>query len=180
MSTVLKSFLQEQAKKYQAEAEAGKATVTEWRTAIVALFGDIRKWLNESDPDGIIEIEESEQEIKEPGLGRYKVPRLNLLVFGKWIGLIPKACRTVGVAKPPRKGAPEHAKGRIDITDELRRYVLYRFQENGCDAWYIDGLDHGHEIAEKSWPGQVEFVPKFEPMRLTPEAFEKALMSYLR
>jgi hypothetical protein len=180
MSTALKDFLQEQAKKYQAEADAGKATVAEWRSAIVALFGDIRKWLKNSDPDGVIEIEEVEQEIQEPRLGRYKVPRLNLRVFGKWIGIIPKACRTVGIAKPPRKGAPEHAKGRIDITDELRRFVLYRFQENGGDVWYIDGLEQGHDMTEKSWPGQVEFVPRFEPIPLIPEAFEKALMSYLR
>jgi hypothetical protein len=180
MSTGFKEFLHEQALKHQAEAEAAKAAVAEWRAAINALFHQLRQWLKESDPDGLIEIEDSEQEIKEPGLGRYKVPRLNLQVFGKWIGIIPKAYRSVGIAKPPRKNAPEHAKGRIDITDELRRYVLYRFQENGSDVWYIDGLDHGHDISEKRWPGQVEHVPRFDPVPLTAEAFEKALMSYLR
>jgi hypothetical protein len=38
--------------------------------------------------------------ISEPGLGRYRVPRLNLRAFGKWIGIIPKARKTVGNVTP--------------------------------------------------------------------------------
>jgi hypothetical protein len=178
MSTMFKDFLQQQARKYQAEVDAGKATVDEWRTAVERLFTQIREWLKESDPEGHIEIEESQQDITEPGLGRYRVPRLNLQIFGKWIGIIPKARRTVGTAKPPQKSAPERAEGRVDITDELRRYVLYRFRESGQDVWLIDGLEPGYE--EKTWPGQVQYVPRSEPRSLDQEALEKALMSYLR
>ena len=39
-------------------------------------------------------------------------------------GIIPKARKTVGVASPPRMSAPQRATGRVDITDELRRFVL--------------------------------------------------------
>ncbi len=176
MSTTFREFLHQQAEKHQAEVVAGKDTVEEWRKAIANLFVQIREWLKESDPESLIEIEESQEDVREPGLGRYRVPRLNLRVFGKWIGIIPKARRTVGTAKPPQKSAPERAEGRVDITDELRRYVLYRFKEGGRDVWLIDGL----ESPEKAWPGQVQYIPRSEPRALDQEAFERALMSYLQ
>jgi hypothetical protein len=163
MSAPFREFLLQLAKKYQAEAEAGKAVIDEWRAAVERLFNQIREWLKESDPDGLIEIKQSEAEVNEPGLGRYRVPRLDLRVFGKWIGIIPKARRTVGTATPPQKSAPERALGRVDITDELRRYVLYRFREGDHDVWLIE-----------------QYIPTSEPGLLDQEAFEQALMSYLR
>ena len=161
MTTAFKEFLRQQAEKHQAEARAGKATLDEWRAAIEQLFAQVRAWLKESDPEGVIEIEEGHQDVTEQGLGRYRVPSLNLRAFGKWIGIIPKARKTVGTAKPPQKSAPERAAGRVDITDELRRYVLYRFRDDGREVWVIDDLHSDSKPLDK-------------------EAFEKALMSYLR
>jgi hypothetical protein len=171
MSTTFKEFLQQQAKKHQAEAP----TIDEWRGAIDRLFNQIRQWLKDSDPDRFIEVKENQEDITEPGLGRYRVPRLDIRAFGKWIGIIPKARKTVATAQPPQKSAPERAEGRIDITDELRRYVLYRFLQDGRDVWLIEALAPG-----KSWPGEVQYVPKSEPKELNQEAFERALMSYLQ
>jgi hypothetical protein len=161
MTAAFQEFLRRQAEKHEAEVRSGKATVDEWRAAIERLFAQLRAWLKESDPDGIIEIEESHQDLAEPGLGRYRVPRLNLRAFGKWVGIIPKARKTVGTAHPAQKSAPQRAAGRVDVTDELRRYVLYRFQEGSRDVWLIDDLES-------------------EPRPLDQEAFERALMSYLR
>jgi len=161
MSSAFTDFLRHEAKRYQSEANAGKATVDEWRSAIDQLFARIRGWLKQSDPDGVIEIKQGQQDIREPGLGRYSVPRLDLRVFGKWIGIIPKARKTVETATPPQKSAPQRTAGRVDITDELRRYVLYRFQEDGQELWLIDDLES-------------------EPKPLDQGAFENALMSYLR
>jgi hypothetical protein len=162
MTTTFTEFLREQAAKQADEATAGKAIVEEWRTAIEKLFRQIRGWLSESDPDGIIQIEEGRHEVREKGLGRYQVPRLDLRAFGKWTGIIPKARNTVASARPPQKAAPERATGRVDMTDEVQRYVLYRFpKEGGGDLWMIDDL-------------------RSEPRLLDQQAFEAALMSYLR
>jgi hypothetical protein len=180
MTTAFTELLRKLAAEKGAEAERGKATVDEWRSAIERLFAQMRAWLRESDPEGVIEIEEGQQEIMEPSLGRYRVPRLHLRAFGKWIGVIPKARNTVGTATPPQKSAPQRAAGRVDITDELRRYVLYRFQEDGRDVWMIDGLEHYYDASEKPWPGHVSYVPRSEPRPFDQEAFERALMSYLR
>jgi hypothetical protein len=164
MSTAFTQFLREQAEKHEAEARAGKATVDEWRAAIERLFTQIRAWLADSDPEGIIEIKQGQHDASEPGLGRYRVPRLDLNAFGKWIGIIPKARNTVASARPPQRSAPERATGRVDITDEVRRYVLYRFPQNGgSDVWLIDDPNSNTD-----------------PKLLDQQAFETALMSYLR
>jgi hypothetical protein len=161
MTTAFREFLRRQAEKHQAEVRSGKATVEEWRSAVEQLFAQLRAWLKESDPEGVIQIEEHHQDVSEKGLGRYRIPRLDLRALGKWVGIIPKARKTVGTAHPPQNSAPQRAAGRVDITDELRRYVLYRFQEDGCDVWLIDDLES-------------------EPKPLDQDAFEKALMSYLQ
>lgn len=161
MSTDFRDFPRQQAEKYQAEITAGKTDVEDWRTAIERLFAQMRSWLKESDAQGFIEIKESPQNITEPGLGRYQIPRLDLYTFRQWIGIIPKALRTMASAKPPRKSAPERADGRVDITDEVRRYILYRFREDGQDVWMIDDMES-------------------EPKPFDRETFENVLMSYLR
>jgi hypothetical protein len=161
MSEVFKEFLRQQAEKYQVEARSRQGLVDEWRAAIERLFLQMRTWLKHSDPDSVIEIKEGEVVITERGLGRYSVPRLDLYIFGKWIGIIPKARGTVGKASPPRISPPERAIGRVDITDELRRYVLYRFQQGDGEVWMVDDLESPLE-------------------ELNQEVFEKALMSYLR
>jgi hypothetical protein len=163
MSGTFTEFLREQAAKYAVEAERGKAVVDEWRTAIEQLFDRIRGWLAEADPEGIIQVEQRQHELTENGLGRYKVPRLDLRGLGKWIGIIPRARNTVGTARPPQRAIPERATGRVDITDEIRRYALYRFPtEDGADEWLIDDLRSD------------------APKPLDRQAFEVALMSYLR
>src|SRR5262245_25516796 len=126
MSDTFTAFLREQAAKRAAEAEANERVIDEWHGAVEQLFEQIRAWLANSDPDRTIEIKQGKQEVTEPGLGRYDVPRLDLRFFGKWVGIIPKARMTVAAARPTLKAAPEQAAGRVDITDELRRYVLFR------------------------------------------------------
>jgi hypothetical protein len=71
--------------------------------------------------------------------------------------------KTVKRASPQQNGAPEQATGRVDITDELRRFVLYRFGEGQNEQWLID------DTATKS-----ELQP------LTAERFESALMGYFQ
>ena len=103
MGAPFTDFLREQAAKKEAETKDAKSVVNEWRTAIEHLFDQIRTWLADSDPDGIIDITQREHDVSEPGLGRYSVPCLELRALDKWIGIIPKARKTVGSAQPPRK-----------------------------------------------------------------------------
>ena len=138
MTTSLKDFLKQKATLYAAEDEKNRAVLVEWRQAVDRLYTQLEAWLVTSDPEGIIRPERDLIEVKEPGLGRYSISRLNLQAFGTWVGLIPKARKTGKRAPPQQQGAPEQATGRVDITDEIRRYVLYRFPDGTGERWFVD------------------------------------------
>lgn len=161
MSSFSELLLQKQ-ERYEAEAAKNGAIIDEWVRAVDSLFAKLREWLSNADPNRILQVEEVKTEVNEPNMGRYFAPRLNIRAFGKWVGIIPKARKTVGTARPPQPGAPDAATGRVDITDEVRRYVLYRFDRNGEDSWFIEG-------------------PSSDSLQdLTQGQFEEALMSYFQ
>jgi len=159
MALTLKDVLRDHSARHSAQDEKNRTMIDEWRVAVEGLFAQLREWLKTSDPAGILRIEQAETEVHEPSLGRYRIPRLDLHSAGKWIGIIPKARKTIKTAPPPRKDVPERATGRVDITDELRRFVLYRFD---TDGWTI----------EDTVTDQLQL--------LTQETFESALMGYFR
>ena len=163
MTTSLRDFLKQNAALYTAESEKSRLIIEEWEAAVERLFTQLEVWLGAADPEGIIRRERSQIEVTEPGLGRYPISRLNLRAFGKWVGLIPKARKTVKRAAPQQKGAPEQATGRVDITDEIRRYVLYRFNNGAEERWFIDDSAMNSEL---------------QP--LTADRFESALLSYFQ
>ncbi len=163
MSTSLRDFLKEKATLYAAESEKYRHIIEEWQAAVDRLFTQLEAWLAAADPEGIIHRERGETEVAEPALGRYRIFRLNLQAFGKWVGVIPKARKTVKRAPPRQNGAPEQATGRVDITDEIRRYVLYRFGQGADEKWFIDDTAAGSEL---------------QP--LTADRFESALLNYFQ
>ncbi len=154
-------LLERKAESYEIEARENKIIIDDWTSAIRKLHVDIRGWLRDSDPRSILKFEDRTEEITEPNVGRYYAPRLDIRAFGKWVGIIPKALKTIKSARPPRLGAPVRATGRVDITDELVRFVLYRFTDESVDSWFIEG-------------------PREALQPLTQQRFEDALMSYFQ
>lgn len=161
MSTTFTEFLREQASKRKAFSAERDEVIKEWTEALGRLYLTVREWLRTSDPDGILSVDEAAWELNEEGLGKYCVPRLDIRGLGRWVALVPKARYTIATAHPPQKVSPERAAGRVDITNEVRRFILYRFRDEGGDTWIIDDQKN--------------------PLRvLDQQAFEAALMSYLR
>jgi len=163
MTTSLRDFLKQKAALYAAESEKNRADIEEWQAAVERLLAQVEGWLATADPEGIIRHTRDQIEVTEPGFGRYSISRLNLRAFGKWVGLLPKARRTVKRAAPQQKGAPAQATGRVDITDEIRRYVLYRFSHGTDEQWCMDDTATNSDL---------------QP--LTAERFEAALLSYFQ
>ncbi len=160
MTSTFTEFLRERAATMEGGGVKAEAVINEWREAVSRLLGQIRTWIKEADPDGILSIQEGERELNEQGLGRYTVPKLNICGLGTWVGVLPVSRYVVPPSSSKRDASGPDA-GRVDMTDEARRHVLYRARENGQDVWYIDGPD--------GWPGVFDRG-----------AFEAALMSYLR
>jgi len=159
----LKEVLKRKRDEFAEQDEKNKHIIGEWLIAVAALFDQLEAWLKVADPEGRIKAERGTREVNEPGLGRYSIPDLNLRAFGIWIGAIPKAGVTIRTAKPMQPGADQRATGRVDITNGIRRYVLYRFPSGDNDEWFI------HDIAlDKGL------------QHLTAERFESVLLSYFR
>lgn len=161
MASALTNFLRDRATEYALESEARLVKVAEWRAAVERLLALIQNWLKESDPDGLLKQEVNEWEVNEQGMGKYTVPRLDISGFGRLMWVVPKARNTIATAHPPQWKAPERAAGRVDLSNELKRYVLYRFKADPDDVWMIDDLTTGMKLFDR-------------------EQFEAALMSYLK
>jgi hypothetical protein len=162
MSETFTQFLRNAAKERDWNPKANREMIRDWQESVERLFAQIRTWLDEADPDGLIGIDEIRTDIREPYLGRYLMPKLQLSILDQVIGIIPKARNAIGHATPRLYATPEKAQGRVDMTDELRRYILYRFIEDGQDVWNI--LDFNSQ----------------RDKRLDQNSFEEALMSYLQ
>ena len=161
MSATFTEFLREQAEKRKIEVEGRKSIVIEWTDSLKRLYSMMQDWIRSSDPDGILKFEEDEWEIEEEGLGKYKVPRLDIRGLGRWVGVVPKSRYTIASAYPPQKSSPERASGRVDITNEVRRFILYRFRVEDGDLWMMDDQKNPLCVLDQA-------------------TFETALMSYLR
>ncbi|VTT97427.1 Hypothetical conserved protein OS=Candidatus Acetothermus autotrophicum GN=HGMM_OP3C474 PE=4 SV=1 [Gemmataceae bacterium] len=162
MSATFTEFLREQAEKRKSRDTDRQRVLDDWIEALKRLYAQMEGWLRSSDPDGILNIEKEENwEVEEEGLGKYSVPRLDIRGLGRWVGVVPKARFTVASAHPPQKASSGRPIGRVDITNEVRRFVLYRFPSAEGDLWLIDDQ-------------------KNPPSVLDQAAFESALMSYLQ
>jgi hypothetical protein len=108
---------------------------SEWIGAINRLFDQIRGWLRESDPEGLLDIVPYEVSRTEPILGTYDAPALKFQ-----LGPAEAHLKPVGREVPFRairgttKKRTEFA-GRVDITDGLREYHLFREQHDEGDRW---------------------------------------------
>ncbi len=157
----LAEFLREQGPKAKIEAAANAETIKEWRTAVEQLFQQIATWLHASDPENILGLQQDYIEVREPSLGRYQMPRLSLDGLKTWISIIPKARNTVGTVRLTPESGLIRATGRVDISDDSSRYVLFRVPVEGKEIWMIVNMGT-------------------EPKPFDQMTFEQILLSYLR
>lgn len=164
MATSLVEFLRTRAAEDAGKAEANRAIIEEWKRAVESLLMQIMDWLRDADPDGYqLRPSLGQETVTEPPLGRYLVMKLELSpLFGTWVGVIPKARYTIGTITADPETPPQRATGQVDLTDAIRKHVLYRQSRAGQpDRWFIE-----------------DFRGMQKP--LDREAFEVALLSYLR
>jgi hypothetical protein len=134
MPMTFQEFLDKQAGLQQHYKER-RARRDEWITAVRRLIDQLRAWLAESDPRGVLDVVQVEIERAEPDLGAYTIPGLRISVGDSAVQVIPVGRNVVGTVFPPGD-AGIRAEGRVDITDGVRRHILYRTLNNGQDRWY--------------------------------------------
>ena len=144
MSRSLKEFLAENAARLQVEKQKSVVRRDEWTEAVDNLRNEVKNWLHESDPDGLFSVEETPVTIVEEGIGNYEVKGLTMTLGPRVIHLTPISR---AVVDPWSDSAPRvfvGVRGRIDLTNGLKTYSLYRFQPDKnypIYQWFIYDQD---------------------------------------
>ncbi len=143
MSTSFQEFLRQKVE--GSNWKDRKRLRTEWLGAINRLFDQIREWLREADPEGVIEVVRFEIMRVEERLGVYDAPamkvRLNtenadVVPMGRFVPR-PRALLNVfsNPALQPRPD-PYPDGGRVDISNGDRKHILLRSIVEGQDQWF--------------------------------------------
>ena len=142
---VLTQFVEEEAERLRAVRPEQEAKIAEWQGAVRRLLDQLRGWVREADPGGVIEIVEGEQRLIEGGLGEYTAPRLGFrleAVREAWV--VPKARNDITSLAPPSGGPPRRSAGLVVVAEggwgaEIgpTKYYLHRLADGGTDHWYV-------------------------------------------
>jgi hypothetical protein len=93
--------------------------------------------LDEADSEKLLTVYDQEYERLEQGLGMYKVSGLNVGLGDSLVKIIPVSRNVVGFVVPQGGTQVEvRAAGRVDISDGIRKYTLYRTLSDGQEQWY--------------------------------------------
>jgi hypothetical protein len=129
----LREFLEQQAQNQDQRERFRRRQ--EWTTAVSRLIHQLRLWLQEADPNGVLTILPEEAELAEEGLGVYKVPGLHIRLDDRSVYVKPVGRNVLGFVWLPGD-TRLRGEGRIDVTDGGRRYILYRSLADGQERWF--------------------------------------------
>jgi hypothetical protein len=133
----LKEFLASEAEKLRSEQAEALTKRQEWVASVDRLLDRIKEWLAEADPRRILMIEEAPLRLSEQGLGTYVIPSLTIGLGPREVRIKPVArfvatpMRSTGVIFVPR------VHGRVDMTDGLDKYLIFRVETDPQDRWSI-------------------------------------------
>jgi hypothetical protein len=135
--STLKEFLESEAEKLRSEQSEALSKREEWIAAVDRLLAQVKDWLAQADTQGILRIEKVLMRLAEQGLGTYEIPALTIGLGPREVRIKPVArfvaapLRQVGVIFVPR------VYGRVDMTNGLDRYMIFRTQTEPEDRWTI-------------------------------------------
>ncbi len=122
----------------------------EWIAALDQLYEQIIGWIRESDPEGILVIERMELERSEPSLGTYAAPALKISLGDAAVRVVPMGRDTHRTFRDDQ-GCDHRYEGRVDFTDGLRKYILYRAADDGPPQWLVlDELDRPQRFDQRA------------------------------
>ncbi len=112
----------------------------EWLGTLDRLLNQIRDWLRESDPEGVLECVNYEVQRVEERLGVYDAPALKIRLNTEYAEVLPIGRFTpqpfaFGQWLLDGYGDLNLSKGRVDITNGERRHLLLRSGE-GEGRWF--------------------------------------------
>lgn len=133
MST-LEKFLQSTAEKRRNSAADLNAKRGQWIAAVRDLVQKLKGWTEESDRESkVLTIRVETVQIAEEELGTYNASELVITLDPTKVRVTPIGCKVVGGYDDG--GIFIRAEGRVDITDGVRKYILYRIA--ATNSWKV-------------------------------------------
>ncbi len=131
-------FLEERKPEVQSEETKGLARRYEWIEAVERLKGRIKGWLAEIDPKTLLLIGETPQvHLNEVGLGQYQITGLTIWFGLREVRLEPVARNVAGSVASTGTIVIPRAFGRVDLTNGLSKYLIFRDATEPEDRWTI-------------------------------------------
>jgi hypothetical protein len=133
----LKEFLASEAEKLRGEQSEAMRKREEWIASVERLLAQMKEWLGQADAKRILMIDESPIRVSERGLGTYEIPALTIGLGAREVRVKPVAryvgapLRATAMLQVPR------AYGRVDMTNGLDRYLIFRVEKEPADRWMI-------------------------------------------
>ncbi len=140
----LREFLDEQAERLKTEPSKAAARRDEWVAAVGRLLAQIRDWIAEADPGHVLTVEERTVTIREEMIGSYEVPALTIILGIRSVRVEPIARNVMGPLEQTRAYRPIRVFGRVDLTNGLEKYKIYRGSKEPDSRWFITNED-GYE-----------------------------------
>jgi hypothetical protein len=132
----LKEFLAEHAEIERGRAKEKKAMQQEWRESLHRLVQQIQEWLRDSDPEHLLEVEETHHDIREFNVGAYTAPGLVIRLEAREVQLIPIARKVVGPLLSGDTISMARAFGRVDLTNGGEKFMIFRSRMDP-EEWMI-------------------------------------------
>jgi hypothetical protein len=125
-----KEWLKEKAD--SAPEEQRKKLLQDWTDAYSELAHNVREWLQD-DEAGRVRFGNEPITRSEEGLGSYQFSTVKIIVGDQSVDVVPVARNVIAHVGDP----PTRAAGRVDITNGIRKYALYRVVRDGNSTWRI-------------------------------------------
>lgn len=153
-----KDWLTEQTRSHAKEQEIAQKK-EDWLNALYALFRQMREWLRQDDPQGVIKLQESFVELVEEEFGEYSAPSLRFDLNGHTAVAMPIARNVLGPSREYGPNASIRGIGRVDLLRAGEKIHLFRIRDVQNQTRWVITRDDGSMTFED----------------LTRESFESAL-----
>jgi hypothetical protein len=133
----LKEFIAEQAEKLRAELPRAAGKRDEWVAAVDRLNELIKGWLEQADPERVLEVQVRPYQLREEGIGSYEVRGLSIGLGPREVRVEPIARHVAGPLSSTGVISVHRAYGRVDLTDGLKTFMIFRVEKDPQDRWNI-------------------------------------------
>ncbi len=134
----LKDYIASQAQKLRIEESQAGHRRDEWVGAVDRLNGRIKAWLTDADPEHkILAVSEVPCQLREEGIGSYEARGLIISAGRRELRVEPIARNVVGPLSSTGVIHVSRAYGRVDLTDGLEKFMIFRVEKDPEDRWSI-------------------------------------------